>query len=72
MTANEDLTSLIDYFKAYIISHYAFDKILIHVPYFDQYLIDVLNQSSFKLEEGFVMIPTFVGVIKHLTYYSSI
>ena len=69
--ANEDLTMLIDYFKSYITSHYAFDKILIHVPYYDQYLIDVLNQSSFNLTDGFVMIPTFVGTIKHLTYTCS-
>ena len=69
--ANEDLTILIDYFKAYITCHYAFDKILIHVPYYDQYLIDVLNQSSFKLDEGFILIPTFVGTIKHLTYTCS-
>lgn len=68
----EDLTSLIDYFKAYIISHYAFDKILIHVPYYDQYLIEVLNQTSFNLSDDFVMIPTFVGAIKHLTYACSV
>jgi len=69
--ATEDLTMLIDYFKAYITSHYAFDKILIHVPYYDQYLIEVLNQTSFNLTDGFVMIPTFVGTIKHLTYTCS-